>query len=85
MDKLNLEDELLILQQGIETPFWKLITAKWGNFMEQANGSLLSPTYTNRDFLAGKLRGMKDLLNYPATHIETLKRQLIKKQEDSKF
>ncbi len=80
MDNYTLEDELLILEQGIKSEFWKLIQLKWGNFIVQANNSLLSPNYTNRDFLAGKIRGMTDLLNYPNKHIDTVKRQLDSKK-----
>jgi hypothetical protein len=85
MDKMTPEDELLILEQGIKSSFWLLINQKWDNFIDQATASLLSPTYTNRDFLAGKIRGMKDLLNYPEKHIETLQRQIQKSIDEKRF
>jgi len=76
VDIFTPEDEKFILEQGINSPFWQLISTKWEYFRKIAMNSLLSPDYGNRDFLAGKVKGMDDLLGYPAKHIETLKHKI---------
>ena len=81
MDLLTPEDEKLILEQGLKSPFWLLISTKWEYFRKIALNSLLSPDYGNRDFLAGKVKGMDDLLGYPLKHIETLKAKIEKNKE----
>jgi hypothetical protein len=72
MDQITKDDELLILRQGIDSQFWKLVSSKWGKFLDDAMISLLNPKYDNRDFLAGKVRGMRDLLSYPERRINTI-------------
>lgn len=79
MESYTPEDEKLILEQGINSPFWKLISSRWDYFRKIALNSLLSPDYGNRDFLAGKVKGMDDLLGYPAKHIETLRAKIEQK------
>lgn len=76
MDKTTLEEELLILEQGINTPFWQLLTRKWNYFITEANKDLLNPACPNREFTAGKVLGMISLLNYPEKHIKTSRNQL---------
>lgn len=76
------EDEKFILEQGLKSEFWQLVTSKWSVFRETAMKSMLSPNYGNRDFLAGKIKGMDDLLNYPQKHIETLESKLDKQKEN---
>lgn len=72
MDQITKEDELLMLRQGLDTQFWKLVSGKWSKFLDEAMIQLLNPKYDNRDFLAGKVRGMRDLLSYPERRINTL-------------
>ena len=72
MSDIPKEDELYLLRQGVDSPFWKHIHGKWSDFLDKAMAQLLNPKYENRDFLAGKVRGMKDLLSYPERRIETL-------------
>jgi len=66
------EEEILILQQGMKSEFWLLFSAKWGKFQELAMASLLDPKYDNREFLAGKVRGMRDILSWPERRIKNL-------------
>jgi hypothetical protein len=81
MDNLTKEDEILILQEGMKSPFWQLMTNKWGWFLDQAMHSLLDPKYDHRDFLAGKVRGMRDFLSYPERRIQNLQTKT-KQEED---
>lgn len=81
MDKLTPEDELLILQQGLQSPFWALISTKWDYFRTVAMKSLLSPDYDKRDFLAGKVAGMDALLGYPEKHIATLESKILQNKK----
>jgi hypothetical protein len=67
------QDELLILEEGIRSSFWKLMNDKWTKFNDLALSQLLSPTYNNKEFLAGKIKGQKALLEYPEVRIKTLK------------
>ena len=76
MEQYTPEDEKFILEQGLNSPFWQIISTKWEYFRKIAMNSLLSPEYGHRDFLAGKIKGMDDLLNYPSRHIETLKAKI---------
>lgn len=78
MKQFTPDDEIFILEQGIKSDFWILLTQKWSGFRQIALNSLLAPDYAKRDFLAGKVKGMDDILGYPEKHIKTLKEKLVK-------
>jgi len=81
VDIFEPNDEKLILEKGLESQFWLLISSKWQYFRKVALNALLSPNDGNRDFLAGKVKGMDDLLGYPEKHIETLKLKIEKSRQ----
>lgn len=66
------EEEIYIIQEGMKSEFWRLYTAKWAGFQELAMRSLLDPKYETRDFLAGKIRGMRDMISWPERRIKNL-------------
>ena len=72
MELYTPEDEKFILEQGLNSPFWQLISSRWDYFRKIALNTTLSPECNSRDFFAGKVKGMEDLLNYPEKHIQTL-------------
>lgn len=75
VNNLTPEDEIFILQEGLRSSFWRLLCAKWGEngkFGRSAMISLLSPKYPNKEFLSGKVRGIRDVLGWPERRLQTL-------------
>ncbi len=66
------EEEIFILQEGMKSEFWRLYSQKWSGFHDLAIATMLDPKYDHREFLAGKIRGMRDMLSWPERRIKNL-------------
>lgn len=68
----ELEYQLKLFEDGIKSSFWQLLVELWKPVVDSATGYALSPTATDRSFMAGKANGLHYFLNYPAKHIKKL-------------
>lgn len=73
---LTTEDELIIIEQGVKTPFWELLQARLGQKALTAVGAALSERVEQRDWTAGRANGLREALKYPSDRIRDLKTKL---------
>ena len=78
MDKLKFtsEEELIIIQDGLNSQFWAVYSAWLSHASFTAIGSALSDKVENRDWMAGQANGLKRALNRPSERIRELKTKI---------
>lgn len=78
------EDELVVLQKGIKSDFWKLIEEKFLPHQKKVMNALLSQgaTIQDRDRLAERLSILDEILTWPQGRIETLEIILSRKEDE---
>lgn len=77
--ELSAEDELRILEEGLRTPFWELLTAKLQHKTFTVMGIALSEDPKSRDWQAGRATGLKEATKLPADRARELKAKIKQK------
>jgi hypothetical protein len=72
VEDLSLKDEIAIIRAGISSDFWQLMAKRLTEWHKIALNELLSPSYKNKDYLSGKVKGFEDLLNWPETRMQRI-------------
>ena len=72
----ELESELRIFQDGMNSPFWKMLVEDWKPLVDKVTYMALSPNVTDRSYAAGKANGQFSFMNYPESHIRRLQIEL---------
>jgi hypothetical protein len=74
MEKSDLteRDEALILQNGLQGEFWAILVKNFTNWRGLAMRELLSPNFAHKDYLAGKVKVLEDVMNFPTTRIKRI-------------
>lgn len=71
---LSKEEELVIIEEGLRSPFWEVLSARFAHLAFTAGGAALSERVEHRDWMAGKATGLKEALQHPANRARDLKR-----------
>lgn len=79
---LSKEDELVILEEGLKSHFWQVLSQRYSQRALTAGGAALSERVEHRDWMAGNASGLKEALNYPAERIRAIRTYL--KQQSTK-
>jgi len=85
MEKLEIskEEELAILEEGLNGQFWHVLQAKFFHLSMTSGGAALSAKCEHREWEAGHATGLKEALNYPSTRIRELKRFLAEQKKQN--
>jgi len=79
LKSLTDEEELLILENGISTPFWELVQARLSHLAFTSAGAALSKGVSDRDWQAGEAAGLKRALQLPGNRKRDLKTKIEQK------
>ena len=72
------EDELAALEAGVKSDFWKLLVEKFYPTSRKTLRELRDRTTTERDWLAGRLDMVDEILEYPVKRIAVLSKPVEK-------
>jgi hypothetical protein len=78
---LSWEEEVAIIEEGLKSPFWEVLAARYSHLAFTAGGAALSERVEHRDWMAGKATGLKEALQYPGNRVRDLKRTIKSKPE----
>ena len=67
------EEELVIIQEGLNSQFWAVYSAWISHAAFTAAGAALSERVNNREWQAGHAEALKRGLNYPTKRLRELK------------
>jgi hypothetical protein len=70
-------DEALILQNGINTDFWRILVKNFSNWRDLGMRELLSPNFVHKDYLAGKVKALEDVMNFPTARANRLSKKKV--------
>jgi len=84
LKSLTPEDELIILETGLNSPFWELIQARLSHLAFTSAGAALSKAVGERDWQAGEASGLKRALQFPGNRKRDLKTKIEQKSTSTR-
>lgn len=74
---LTEQDEAIILQNGLNSDFWVILTKNFTKWRDLSLRELLSPNFPHKEYLSGKVKTLEDVMNFPTSRINRLSKKKV--------